>query len=72
VRGIGIKISMLGQSGLDNNNPNPQYNLRSFPGRFSGIHLCAIMYAAFKHFAPHQAVGIDFSMEWGIAMGMRG
>jgi hypothetical protein len=42
------------------------------PGHFSGIHLCAIMYAAFKHFAPHQDVGIDFSKEWEIAMGMRG
>ena len=69
---IGIEIAMLGQSGLDINNPNPQYTLRSLPGHFSGIHLCAIMYAAFKHFAPHQDVGIDFSKEWEIAMGMRG
>jgi len=63
VRAIGIEIAMLGQSGLDINNPNPQYTLRSLPGHFSGIHLCAIMYAAFKHFAPHQDVGIDFSKE---------
>ncbi len=69
VRAIGIEIAMLGQSGLDINNPNPQYTLRSLPGHFSGIHLCAIMYAAFKHFAPHQDVGIDFSKEWETAMG---
>jgi len=32
VRAIGIEIAMLGQSGLDINNPNPQYTLRSLPG----------------------------------------
>jgi hypothetical protein len=51
---------------------SPSDTLRSLPGHFSGIHFCAIMYAAFKHFAPHQNVGIDFSKEWEIAMGMRG
>ena len=61
VRAIGIEIAMLGQTGLDIHNPTPQYTLRSLPGHYSGIHLCAIMYAAFKHFAPHEDVGIDFS-----------
>jgi hypothetical protein len=30
------------------------------------------MDAAVKHFAPHHDVGIDFSEDWEIAMGMRG
>jgi hypothetical protein len=30
------------------------------------------MDAAFKHFAPHHDVGIDFSKEREIAMGIRG
>ena len=39
VPAIGIEIAMLGQSGLDINNPNPQYTLRSLTGHFSGMHL---------------------------------
>ncbi len=33
-------------------------------GAFSGLHLCCLMYAAFKKFAPARDVGIDFSREW--------
>ncbi|MFN9294215.1 MAG: hypothetical protein ACK6EB_39540, partial [Planctomyces sp.] len=36
----------------------------TLPGTFSGLHLCCLMYAAFKKFAPAQDVGIDFSREW--------
>ena len=49
---------------LDINDPESKYTLRSLPGTFSGLHLCCLMYAAFKKFAPGQDVGIDFSREW--------
>jgi len=49
---------------LDINDPEPKYSLRSLPGTFSGLHLCCLMYTAFKKFAPAQDVGIDFSREW--------
>ncbi|MGV2338993.1 MAG UNVERIFIED_CONTAM: hypothetical protein LVR18_40980 [Planctomycetaceae bacterium] len=46
---------------LDINDPEPKYTLRSLPGTFSGLHLCCLMYAAFKKFAAAQDMGIDFS-----------
>ncbi len=60
VQAIGIEIAILGQSGLDINDPTQKYTIRSLPGSYSGLHLCSIMYAAFRQFAPNQDVGIDF------------
>jgi tetratricopeptide (TPR) repeat protein len=71
VQAIGFEIAILGQDGLDINNPDKRYSLRSLPGDFSGLHLCSIMYAAFKQFAPHADVGIDFSKEYEAALAMR-
>ena len=64
IQALGIEIAILGQTGLDINDPEPKYALRSLPGTFSGLHLCCLMYAAFKKFAPAQNVGIEFSREW--------
>ena len=72
VQAIGFEIAILGQNGLDINDPEQRYTLRSLPGKFSGLHLCSIMYAAFKQFAPHDDVGIDFSKEYEAAISMRG
>jgi hypothetical protein len=52
VQAIGFEIAILGQNGLDINNPDRKYTLRLLPGEFSGLHLCSIMCAAFKQFAP--------------------
>ena len=67
VQAIGVEIAILGQNGLDLTIPNKKYTLRSLPGEFSGLHLCSIMYAAFKQFAPNDDVGIDFSKEYKAA-----
>ena len=72
IQSIGVEIAILGQNGLDINDPDPKYSLRPLPGVFSGLHLCSIMYAAFKQFAPHEDVGIDFSKEYEAAQSMRG
>jgi Flp pilus assembly protein TadD len=72
IQTIGFEIAILGQSGLDINNPDKKYTLRSLPGEFSGLQLCSIMYAAFKQFAPNEDVGIDFSKEYEAAVSMRG
>jgi tetratricopeptide (TPR) repeat protein len=72
IQAIGFEIAILGQNGLDINNPDKKYSLRSLPGEFSGLHLCSIMFAAFKQFAPHEDVGIDFSKEYEAALEMRG
>lgn len=67
IQAIGIEIAILGQRGLDINNPDQKYFLRTLPGEFSGLHLCSVMYAAFKQFAPNEDVGIDFSKEYAAA-----
>lgn len=72
VQAIGFEIAILGQSGLDINDPEQKYTLLSLPGTFSGLHLCSIMYAAFKQFSPNEDVGIDFSKEYAAALDMRG
>jgi hypothetical protein len=56
---------------LDINAPEQKYTLRSLPGKYSGLHLCSIMYAAFKQFAPKEDVGLDFSKEYAAAIEMR-
>ena len=72
VKAIGVEIAILGQNGLDINDPEQKYTLDSLPGNYSGLHLCSIMYAAFKQFAPNEDVGIDFSKEYEAVLEMRG
>jgi len=72
VQSIGFEIAILGQKGLDINDPDQKYSLSLLPGKFSGLHLCSIMYAAFKQFAPQEDVGIDFSKEYDAARKMPG
>ena len=71
IQSIGVELAILGQRGLDINDPDQKYSLRSLPGTFSGLHLCSIMYAAFKQFAPGEDVGIEFSKEYEAAASMR-
>lgn len=71
IQGLGYEIAILGQNGLDINDPTKKYSLRTWPGQFSGLHLCSIMYAAFKQFAPDQDVGIDFAQEYHAAVALR-
>ena len=71
IQAIGIEIAILGQNGLDINNPDKKYSLQSLPGTYSGLHLCSIMYTAFQEFAPGEDIGIDFSKEYQAAVSMR-
>src|SRR5699024_1156906 len=61
IRKVGFEIGMLGRSGIDTDNPDKKYSLKSIPGKkFSGRHLLAYMYTAFKKFEPDMDTGIDF------------
>jgi tetratricopeptide (TPR) repeat protein len=64
---IALEIALLGQRGLDVNDPSPKYSLRTLPGSFSGLHLLAIMYAAFRQIDPTLDSGADFSREYEMA-----
>jgi tetratricopeptide (TPR) repeat protein len=68
---IGVEIAILGQGGLDINNPDKKYKLKTLPGEFSGLHLVSIMYAALKHLDPKLDVGIDLSAEYEAAQATR-
>lgn len=64
---IAFEIALLGQRGLDINDPEPKYALKTLPGKFSGLHLLAIMYAAFRQIDPTLDSGADFAREYEMA-----
>jgi len=65
---IALEIAILGRSGLDINDPDDKYKLTSLPGTFSGLHLLAIMYAAFRQIDPTMKTGPDFNAEYLAAL----
>ena len=67
VQRISFEIAVLGRSGLDVNDPEQKYQLKSLPGSFSGLHLVCLMYVGFKIVAPEQDVGFDLSKEYAVA-----
>jgi tetratricopeptide (TPR) repeat protein len=67
VEAIGHEIAILGMKGLDINDPDQKYTLKSLPGNFSGLHLLSLMYVAFKQLKPEADVGVDFSSEYARA-----
>jgi predicted Zn-dependent protease len=71
IQRVGVEIAMLGQRGLDINNPEKKYALKSLPGKYSGLHLVSMMYVAFQEISPGTDVGIDFSREYQAAKAMR-
>jgi len=68
MRTIAVEVAMLGQSGLDINDPAQKYHLKNLPGDFSGLHLLSIMYAAFQKIDPSADLGADFSAEYAVAI----
>jgi len=72
VRSIGLEIAILGTRGIDVNNANSRYTLKSLPGEFSGLHLLSLQYVAFKKIAPEQNIGFDLSAEYQTALKLFG
>jgi hypothetical protein len=68
---IALEIAMLGRSGLDINDPDDKYTLSALPGKFSGLHLLAIMYTAFRQIDPKMDTGVDFAAEYKAAVEMQ-
>ena len=67
---IALEIAMLGRNGLDINDPTDKYTLKALPGKFSGLHLLAIMYTAFRQIDPTMDTGADFAAEYEAAVEM--
>ena len=67
VQRISFEIGMLGTKGFEINDPEQQYQLRSIPGKFSGMELVCIMYVGFQRIAPDYAPSMDLSAEYAAA-----
>ncbi len=67
IQKISFEIALLGQTGLDPNSPEQKYELKSLPGRFSGLNLLCIMYVGFNTIAPGHSIGFDLSKEFEVA-----
>lgn len=70
VQRIAFEITVLGQRGLDTNDPAQKYRLRSLPGQYSGLRLVCLMYAGFKILTPKADMGFDLSKEYEAAKSM--
>ena len=68
---ITLEVALKGQSGLDINDPEQKYTLKSLPGKFSGMHLVCIMYVGVKALDPNADAGIDLSQEYATTMALR-
>jgi len=65
--GITTEIALLGRSGLNINDPDTTYTLKSLDGKFTGLQLVSYMYAGVKSIDPSQDVGIDLDKEYAAA-----
>ena len=70
VQKITFEVGMLGTKGFEINDPAQQYQLRSMPGKFSGMQMVCIMYVGFKRIAPECAASFDLSNEYAVALEM--
>lgn len=67
VHRLAMEIALKGRQGLDINDSSKTYRIQALPGEFTGLHLLALMYAAFKELDPSLDVGVDFAQEYEMA-----
>jgi len=70
IQRITFEIAMLGTKGFEVNNSEQQYELRSMPGKFSGLHLLCIMYVGSKLVAPESTPSFNVATEYAEAKAM--
>jgi hypothetical protein len=63
-----IEAATLGQSGLDVNNPDKSYELRTLPGTYSGLNVVSILHTALQQIAPGNESGFDIQSEYDRAL----
>lgn len=67
-----FEIVQVGQTGLDINNPDSRYKLRSLPEKeFSGLQMAAYMFTGLQLVMPGVDSGLDFSAEYEAVLAMR-
>ena len=65
---VTFEVAMLGRGGLDINNADKKYTLKSMPGEFSGLELVCYMYVGTRILAPDADPGIDLAHEYETAL----
>lgn len=70
VQKIAYEIAVIGQNGLDINNPRKTYTINSLPGEFTGLQLLCYMYTGFQMIDPSIDIGADLSLEYSTALKM--
>ena len=70
VQKIGFEIAMLGTRGIDVNNPDSRYTLKSLPGQFSGLQLLSYQFVAFRQISPETNIGFDLAPEYQMALSL--
>ena len=70
VERVTFEIAALGRTGIDVNDSQRQYNLKSLPGEHSGLHLVCIMYAGMKSTTPELDAGFDLAAEYQAAVSL--
>lgn len=65
-----MEIALLGQKGLQINNPDVRYTLKNLPGDFSGLQLLSIMHAGIRLLDPNADPGTGLDREYALALTM--
>lgn len=68
VAGVAMETATLGQSGLEVNNPDKTYQLRTLPGNYSGLNVVCILHTAIQKVAPGKDSGFDVQAEYEEAL----
>lgn len=68
VNRITLEIALLGRQGLDINDPDQKYTLKTMKGSFSGLQLFSFMYVGFRIIDPTIDAGMDISREYEEAL----
>lgn len=64
IRDIGFEIAFIGQNGIDTNNPDSKYYVKSLSKELSGLQAVSYMYVAWKQINSSMDVGVDFQEEY--------
>jgi len=67
IQGLLFEIAVLGAKGWNVNDPTPRYELRSMPGKFSGLQLASLLYVGMKLTTPERDCGFDLAAEYETA-----
>ena len=68
IAGVAMETATLGQSGLEVNNSESSYELRTIPGHYSGLNVVCILHTAIQKLTPGTDSGFDVQAEYEEAL----